>query len=296
MQITFSLAVTGTVDGQASQALPVDEVTITVATDFFSGYVTGPDFCAGLSLGGPATYPHDGDGDGVADVCSLPYTRREAVARQNALETLVGLNLTINVTDAGPDGEAGNADDRTSGATLTDLVLGREAVEASDGPDNTANTADDVAEVSAITGTCSRAKALDLLPDDPDACDDDATALSSPPDPIDPAEADLYYSGIISGPEFCTNFGLGGARLYAHDDDKDGVADVCSLPYTRREAVAQQMALEMFEGHPQFENAFKAACDALGSLTFGVEAADLARDACSIGLNPVSAGRGDPLP
>ena len=34
------------------------------------------------------TYPHDSDGDGVADVCSLPRTRRAAAARQNALERL----------------------------------------------------------------------------------------------------------------------------------------------------------------------------------------------------------------
>ena len=45
-------------------------------------------FCANLSLGGPITYPFDSDGDGAADVCALPYTRREAVARQSAYEKL----------------------------------------------------------------------------------------------------------------------------------------------------------------------------------------------------------------
>ena len=50
--------------------------------------ITGPGFCANRSLGGPTTYPHDSNGDGVADVCSLPYTRREAIARQQAGDTL----------------------------------------------------------------------------------------------------------------------------------------------------------------------------------------------------------------
>ena len=27
-----------------------------------------------MSLGGPTTYPFDSNGDGAADVCSLPYT------------------------------------------------------------------------------------------------------------------------------------------------------------------------------------------------------------------------------
>ena len=51
---------------------------------FYSGVITGPDFCADRSLGGAHQIAHDGDGDGVADVCSLPFTRREAIARQNA--------------------------------------------------------------------------------------------------------------------------------------------------------------------------------------------------------------------
>ena len=59
---------------------------------FYSGIITGPNFCANRSLGGPATYPHDGDGDGVADVCALPYTRREAIARQIAGDTLAAMN------------------------------------------------------------------------------------------------------------------------------------------------------------------------------------------------------------
>ena len=56
---------------------------------FFSGpVIDGPDFCLNFSLGGPVTYPFDSDKDGIADICSLPRTRRAAVARQNALEDL----------------------------------------------------------------------------------------------------------------------------------------------------------------------------------------------------------------
>ncbi len=265
----------------------VDTVTITVASDFFSSYIDNPDYCRNKSLGGPETYPHDSNGDGVADVCSLDSTRRVAVARQNALQQLADLGLTIDVTDA-----AG----RTSGATLTDLVIGRDGVDASDGPDATPDTADDVAAVSAIVGTCARAKALGLETNDADACDDDATELTPPPDPVDPADADLFYSGVIDGPDFCTNHSLGGARTYAHDSDDDGVADVCSLPTTRREAIAKQMALEMFDSHSQYPTAFAAACTALGSETFGGSAEALAADACSVGLTPMGPGMGTELP
>ena len=56
---------------------------------FFSGQViSGPDLCSIQSLGGPTTFPLDSDGDGVADVCSLPATRREVIARQRAMDEL----------------------------------------------------------------------------------------------------------------------------------------------------------------------------------------------------------------
>ena len=88
MQLTFTLTVTDT-----TGATGTDTVTITVAGDFFSGYITGPDWCTNHSLGGPRTYAHDSQPkDGVADVCSLPYTRREAIARQSALITLASLD------------------------------------------------------------------------------------------------------------------------------------------------------------------------------------------------------------
>ena len=288
-QITFTLTVTYT-DGDGAQTLPGSDITITVSDTFFSSYIDGPSYCYNKSLGGPTTQPHDGSGNGVADVCSLPYTRREAVARQNALQQLADLGLTV------ADGE-GQSD-------FEELVMGRaevDAVLASDGPDGQGGTADDVEAADAVAGTdgtCAQAKNLADEPDDADACDDDATGLTPPPAAIDPAVADLYYSGVITGPDFCTNRSLGGARTFAHDSDdpKDGVADVCSLGFTRREAVARQLALEKFTAHAQFNNALAAACTALGSESFGADADDLAKDACSVPPGTRPAGPGKPLP
>ena len=77
--------------GGLAAGLPVASAESQQAGDglFYSGpVITGPEFCLNRSFGGPVTHPHDSDGDGVADVCSLPRTRRAAAARQNALERL----------------------------------------------------------------------------------------------------------------------------------------------------------------------------------------------------------------
>ncbi|MCY4193020.1 MAG: hypothetical protein OXF04_01815, partial [bacterium] len=87
-RLTFTLTVTDR-EGRTGQ----DDVTVTVVGRYFSGpAVTGPSFCLNHSLGGPVTHPLDTDRDGVADVCALPFTRREAVARQNALNQLAALD------------------------------------------------------------------------------------------------------------------------------------------------------------------------------------------------------------
>ena len=177
-----------------------DMVTITVVNRYFSGNVTGPDFCVGPSLGGPSTYPFDSDGDGVADTCSLNTTRRATVARQNALETLANLN-PIEFRDAV------NAECNAPGFKQRDFG------------DDPADLETDVCETQRVT---------------------------PPPAAADPATAEEFFSGIITGPDFCTNHSLGGARTYAHDSDGDGVADQCSLSTTKREAVARQTALETF--------------------------------------------------
>ena len=229
VQLTFTLTLTDPDGGRDT-----DTVTIAVTGRFFSGNIDGPDFCANLSLGGPRTYAFDSDGDSVADVCSIPYTRREAVARQNALVTLASLDQP-----------------RFQAAVLAACVQLDD--DYGDGPD-----------------------ALDN-----DACE--TRRVSEPPSPVDPAAADQFFSGVIDGPDFCTNLSLGGPRTYAFDSDGDGVADVCSLPTTRREAIARQNALEAF-ATPQavFGSAVALACRELGTLTFEGDApGDLARDACA---------------
>ena len=60
-----------------------------------------------------------------------------------------------------------------------------------------------------------------------------------------PANPELFFSGpVIDGPGFCWYRSLGGQRTYAFDRDDDGVAETCSLPRSRREAVARQLAME----------------------------------------------------
>ena len=229
LQLTFTLTVEDSDGGRSS-----DTISITVTGQFFSGIIAGPDFCTNHSLGGPRTFAFDSDNDGVADVCSLPYTRREAIARQNALVTLVTLNRQ-----------------RFRTAVL--------------------NTCDE------LTGDYG---------DSPESLDNDACetrVVADPPPPVDPALAQQFFSGIIAGPDFCTNLSLGGPRTFAFDSDNDGVADVCSLPYTRRVAIARQNALETFTT-PQavFGSALALACRGLGLAYFeGDTAAAMARDACA---------------
>ena len=264
VKLTFSLVVT---DGQATAATgddamsaKADKVTVTVADGYYSGNVSGPDFCTEESLGGSQTYAFDSDGDGVADTCSLDTTRRGAVARQNALETLAELN-----PDTFKNALHGPAGDPTSGtcySARTDL--------------------DDDTAAALAADSCGPANAA-------------KRAVSSRPAPVDPAVADVFFSGVITGPDYCANRALGGAPLYGLDADGDGVGDTCSLGYTRREAVARQKALmEAFPtSHPQYAAALAAACTALGSTDFDDDPADLAKDICN--PQPASA-KGDPLP
>ena len=190
------------------------------------------------------------------DTCSLRTTRRATVAIQNALETLAALN---------PE-------------TFSVYLHGTTAAEPG----------------AEVVGTCRTAPRT--LGDTPaqllaDSCG--TGMISSPPAPVDPAVADVFFSGVITGPNYCTNQSLGGATTYAFDSDDDGVADVCSLPYTRREAVARQHALAMFQSNDQYADALKAACTALGTTNFGDNARDLARDECE---RPAPPTLGTPIP
>ncbi len=176
-------------------------VVITVVNRYFSGNIPGPDYCYGVSLGGPQTYPFDSDKDNVADTCSLNTTRRATVARQNALETLANLNTVEFRNAVNAACNAPGFKQRSYGDDPADL----------DG---------DVCETGRVT---------------------------PPPAEVDAADADVFYSGpLITGPDFCTDHSLGGARAYAHDTDGDEVADICSLSTTKREAIARQQGLETF--------------------------------------------------
>ena len=190
---------------------------------FYSGVVTGPDFCANRSLGGARLFAHDFDGDGVADVCSLPYTRREAIARQSAVEAL---------------------------------------------------TLQFASEYAALVNAACAVTAGDA------ACGGE-TLGALPAIPIN--DGGPYYSGVITGPNFCANLSLGGPTTYPHDDDKDGVAEVCALPYTRREAIARQLAGDVLAATvpADFRRELASACRALTRADYGDDPDDLARDACA---------------
>ena len=263
VKLSFELTVA------AGNQTDTDTVTVTIAGRFFSGSVDGPDFCAFLSTGGPETRPHDSDRDGIADVCALPTTRRATIARQQALES-----LAVLWPDAFADalhGPADSPDTQTSGESDSSSGACREA------PDDLGDTAEQLAADS-----CGPKSAADR-------------EVAPPPGPVDPIAAARFYSGVVDGPWFCANFGLGGPRLHAHDSDRDGIADVCALPYTRREAAARQQALETaFGDHPQYIAALAASCTALGTLGFGDHPADLAEDLCS--KPPSDTEGGQPLP
>ncbi|WP_419848258.1 fibronectin type III domain-containing protein [Candidatus Poriferisocius sp.] len=190
---------------------------------FYSGVITGADFCTDYSLGGAHLIAHDSDGDGVADVCSLPFTRREAIARQSAVEAL--------------------------------------AVQHSD------------AYAALVNAAC------DMVEGD----DDCGGEMLADPPAIPINDGGAFYSGIVTGPSFCANRSLGGPATYPHDGDGDGVADVCALPYTRREAVARQIAGDTLAAmNPAaFRRELASACRGLTGGDYGDDAEDLAADACA---------------
>jgi len=250
-----------------------DAVVVTVVdrsgSGFFSGAVSGPDYCSAKSLGGPATFPFDSDGNGVADVCALQQTRRAAVAHQQALEVLATLHpeAFAQALFGRPDKPGTEADESSAGAceaAPTDLG------------DTDAELAGDV---------CGRAER--------GLRNGELVRIS--PEPVDAARAALFYSGMIDSSQFCSNHSLGGPTTYPFDSDGDGVADTCALPYTRREGVARQNALAAaFEDHPQYPAALATACAAFGTLDFGDAPDKLAEDFCS--NPPINPEVGQPLP
>ncbi|WP_419919367.1 fibronectin type III domain-containing protein [Candidatus Poriferisocius sp.] len=192
--------------------------------DYYTGPINSPNFCAEFSLGGARLFALDSDGDGVADVCSLPYTRREAIARHNAVITLANRY---------PD-------------------LYRRLVNAE----------------------CAN------QPDNGETCGGDTLAAPGFPPPNDGGP---YYSGTITGPSWCANRSLGGPTTYPLDSDGDGVADVCSLPYTRREAIARQKAGDTLAAtyRDEYKTILAEECRRLGRGNYGDRVADLNNDICA---------------
>ena len=234
--LILALFVASLATGVATVAEAQTEGESRAGDRFFSGPITSPDFCLNLSLGGARTYPYDSDGDGMADVCSLPYTRREAVARQNAYEALA---------------------DRYQSRFIDLVRKACKALASVSFGDNDADLENDV---------CATGQ------------------LSKVPRPLS-GNVESFFSGHITGPDFCLNLSLGGARTYPYDSDGDGMADVCSLPYTRREAVARQNAYEVLALNysASFLVLLDSACETLrdSGETFGELPADLAKDVCA---------------
>ena len=223
-------------------------------TRYYSGVVTGPDYCTDDSLGGPVTFAFDSDRDGVADTCSLPRTRRATAARQNAMERLGGeLPLAFG------------------------LLFAEECLRVSETFGEPAAEATDECAPPRAASAAGR-----ILP-----------AVPAAPIPLENI-SEIFFSGpVITNRTYCLNRSFGGPVTYPFDSDGDGVADICSLPRTRRAAVARQNAYERLASvqAPFFEQLFAEECRRVPR-TFGEPAAE-ATDECAIGL---PAPTGTPLP
>ena len=247
------IAITGLVAG-----LTVFASAQTTDSRFYSGVITGPDFCTNRSLGGPVTYAFDSDGDGVADVCSLPRSRRETAARQNAMERLGG-ELALYFGQLFADE-----------CTKVLETFGEPDAEATD-------------ECAAPRAAAADGRALSAVPQAPIPLENDS---------------DRFFSGpVITSRVFCLNRSFGGPVTYPFDSDGDGVADICSLPRTRRAAVARQNAFEQLaaEQGPYFNLLVAEECLRVPG-SFGEPGAE-AEDVCAVGQpTPTETATGVPLP
>ena len=181
------------------------------------------EFCINKSLGGPATYPFDSNGDGVADVCSLPRTRRATAARQNTMEQLA-----------------------TELSGLFGYFFADECLKVSE------TFGEPEAERTDECAAPRRANAAnDIVPPVP---------FSPAPEPSTDSR---YYSGpLVTSPSFCVNDSFGGQITYPYDVNGDGIYDICVLPTTRRAAIARQNALERMatEIKARFDTLFAEEC------------------------------------
>ena len=223
---------------------------------YYSGVITGPDFCLDRSLGGPVTFPFDSDRDGVADTCSLPRSRRETAARQNAMERLGGeLALYFGQLFA-------------EECTKVAETFGEPAAEATD-------------ECAAPRAAHASGRVLSPVP--------------QAPIPLENNSPQFFSGPVITGRISCLDRSFGGPVTYPFDSDGDGVADICALPRTRRAAVARQNAFERLaaEQEPYFNLLVAEECLRVPA-SFGEPAAEAA-DVCATG-SPTPTETGEPLP
>lgn len=229
---------------------------------FYSGpTITSATYCADRSLGGPTTFPHDANSDGIADVCSLPTTRRATIAIQNAREF-----LAMEQANRGRFGQ----------------IYGFECTEVNESygePDKEPN--DECAGPRA-----AEARGEGILAVDADRLFPQVATSQRP--------ARFYSGTVVTSATFCANRSLGGPITYGHDTNGDGVADICSLPTTRRATIARQRALERFQqelirrpasaGGSAYQQLLERECAALTGQTFaGDKKSDLDEDECARG-------------
>ncbi|MYC57000.1 MAG: fibronectin type III domain-containing protein [Acidimicrobiia bacterium] len=230
---------------------------------FYSGIIDSPTYCINRSLGGPTTYAHDADKDGVAEVCSLPTTRRATVAIQNARELLA-------------------MDNRPRFGQLYAYAC-TSILESYGNPSKEATDECSASRRAFANG----ARGTDIPPV--------PNSQLFPQPSSGPRPATFYSGPVIINDTFCANFSLGGPTTYAHDSDGDGVADVCSLPTTRRATIARQNALERLsiERATPFRSLLAGECARIEGRVFeGDKVADLNRDECRAGV-PLPSGDDD---
>lgn len=208
--------------------------------------VITPEYCLERSLGGPVLYPLDVNGDGKHDICSLRSTRRATVARQNAME-LLALDFPARFGQ----------------------LYGRECIDVAETYGNPEKERED--ECAAPRAASANGQPTPSVP---------AARLS-------PQVSTSRPSGFFSGPvvisaTFCLNRSLGGPVLYPVDINGDNVADICSLPTTRRATIARQNALERLASEREsfFNPLFTSECARLIDTSFG-EAAKEDEDECA---------------
>ncbi len=314
ISLKFRLTVTDSADSSASEINGVAlkdgesddgvaefataDVTITVArvasNEFYSGVITGPGFCTNRSFGGPMLFAHDGDGDGVAETCSLNTTRRATIARQNALEAIAALNPTA----------LDNAiDDECKRLVAANASYGDEPVDlANDACDDASNP---VAVIPVLSGATQYGPVVTgpafctnrslggsiMYPHDSDGDGVyDICSLNSTR-----REAVARQAALATFEDALTPREMGRlADLKAHDDtpviinDGDGNAltgddltAAVAKEISELEAIAAANAA-------RYANALAAACRALAGQVFeGDKAADLATDEC---VRPTTSG------